>query len=422
MVILQFGEGNFLRCFADRMIEGMNRNAGLAATVQIVQPRERESEAARLLNARGGRFHIALRGMEGGRPVERIEEVRCVRGVLNPQRDWAAVEAVARDPALRIVLSNTTEAGIVYRPDADTFPAKVARLLKARHDAGLPGVRFLPCELIERNGETLRDCVLRYVADPALCDWIGHACTFHNTLVDQIVSGRPDAESAERFAHLLGERDETLVCGEPFHFWAIENGEELEREFPLQTAGFNVIYPADLTPYRTRKVRFLNGAHTATALAGHLAGFTFVADLVNDPAFGARLRHLLFEEILPTVPLPEDEKRAYAESVLERFANPFAHHRLLSIALNSVSKWRVRVLPTLLDYLETFGRLPEYLTDSMAALIRFYRSGIAEDDPGVLAFFKTDPSVAAILAREDFWGMDLNTLPGMTGKVNAACG
>ena len=422
MTILQFGEGNFLRGFADRMIEGMNRSSGFDGHVQIVQPREKESDAARLLNARGGRYHVVLRGIEQGTAVERIEEIRCVRGVLNPKRDWAAIETVARDPDLRIVLSNTTEAGIVYRPDADTFPAKVARLLNVRFKAGLPGLRFLPCELIERNGETLRDCVLRYVEDPALRRWIESDCIFHNTLVDQIVSGRPDPESAERYARLLGERDDTLVCAEPFHFWAIENGQDLESECPLQRAGFHVVYPDDLTPYRTRKVRFLNGAHTALAMAGHLAGFTCVDELTRDAVFGAKLRRLLFDEIFPTVPLPDDEKRAYAESVLERFANPYAHHRLLSIALNSVSKWRVRILPTLLDYLEQFGRLPDELTASLGALIRFYRSGAAVDNPEILAFFKTGPAVEAILAQTDFWGMDLNTLPGMTEKVGARCG
>jgi tagaturonate reductase len=420
--ILQFGEGNFLRCFIDWMVQKMNDAAGFDGAVRIVQPIGDDlSLASRALNARGGFYHTCLRGVADGGQVEIIEENHAVVDVLSAAKDWAAVEETARLDSLRFVVSNTTEAGIEYRRGADTFPSKVARLLSARFAAGKPGLVFIPCELIERNGDALKDCVLKHVSDmgdAALAAWIESECVFCSTLVDRIVAGRPDPESAVRYAERLGEADDALVCGEPFHFFVVQvpvvDGKpfDLESELPLARAGVNVVYTPDMTPYRTRKVRFLNGAHTATIPQGILDGFEEVAQLVADPKFNAHFRRILFEEIFPTVDLPEAEKRAYAESVLERFANPFAHHKLLSIALNSVSKWKVRVLPTVLDYKRKFGRLPPALWGSLDSLIRFYRErpDLVNDSPEVVAFFKTNPAREQILANAEFWGMDLNTL------------
>jgi tagaturonate reductase len=345
--ILQFGEGNFLRCFIDWMVQKMNDNADFNGAVRIVQAIGDElSPPSRILNERGGFYHTCIRGVEGGKPVEIIEENRTVEKVLCAKIDWAEIEKTMELDSLRFIVSNTTEAGIEYRKDADTFPLKVAKLLKARKTANGKGIVFIPCELIEHNGDNLKKCVLQYVADwndAELAAWIESECVFCSTLVDRIVAGRPDAESAARYEKQLGERDDVLVCGEPFHFFVIEvpkskadAGFDLEKELPLRKAGINVVYTPDMQPYRTRKVRFLNGAHTATVLEGHLAGFTFVDELVRDPKFNAFFRQILFEEISPTIDLPEDDKRAYAESVLERFANPFANHRLLSISLNSV--------------------------------------------------------------------------------------
>jgi tagaturonate reductase len=264
--------------------------------------------------------------------------------------------------------------------------------------------------------------------DTELATWIENECVFCSTLVDRIVAGRPDAESAERYEKQLGERDDVLVCGEPFHFFVIEvpkakaeAGFDLEKEFPLQKAGINVVYTPDMQPYRTRKVRFLNGAHTATVLEGHLAGFTFVDELVKDPKFNAFFRQILFEEISPTIDLPEDDKRTYAESVLERFANPFANHRLLSISLNSVSKWKVRVLPTILDYNAKFGKLPEGLVKSLGSLIKFYRTDKVNDSADVMEFFKGNPSADDVMKKMEFWGMDLTTIPGFADMVKTNC-
>ena len=376
--ILQFGEGNFLRCFIDWMVQRMNDRAGFDGCVQIIQPIGDElSEPSKILNGRGGRYHTCLRGVIGGKTVEEIEEISSVKGV-----DLAAnLEQYAAEPSLRFVVSNTTEAGIQYVQDADTFPAKVLRLLKARHAAGLPGLVFIPCELIEHNGDNLKKCVLRHLADetdsPAIQSlgrWIEDECVFCSTLVDRIVAGRPDPESAERYAQQLGERDEVLVCGEPFHFFVIETprGFDLEAELPLAKAGVNVVYTPDMQPYRTRKVRFLNATHTTMVYLGLEKGFTEVAQCIADAEFNAFVRKVVFDEIFPTVALPDAEKQAYAESVLERFANPFAHHQLKSIALNTIAKWKTRCLPVVCDYYRLYGKLPENMMAGYEAIARHY--------------------------------------------------
>ena len=372
--ILQFGEGNFLRCFIDWMVQRMNDKAGFGGKVRIIQPIGEElSPPSKTLNERGGRYHTCLRGVIGGKTVEGIEEVTCVEGV-----DLAAnVEQYATVPSIRFVVSNTTEAGIQYVKGADTFPAKVLRLLRARFAAGLPGLVFVPCELIEHNGDNLKACVLRHLADApdaALADWIENECVFCSTLVDRIVAGRPDPESAERYAERLGERDDVLVCGEPFHFFVIEtpDGFDLESELPLKAAGINVVYTPDMQPYRTRKVRFLNATHTTMVYRGLEKGFEEVAQCIADPEFNTFVHKVVFDEIFPTVDLPDDEKREYAASVLERFANPFAHHKLRSIALNTIAKWKTRCLPVVCDYYRKFGKLPPAMIEGYEAIARHY--------------------------------------------------
>ena len=309
--VLQFGEGNFLRCFVDWMVQRMNDKAGFDGSVRIIQPIGDElSVPSKILNERGGRYHTCLRGVIGGRTVEEIESIDCVKGVDL----WTNADAYAADPDLRFVFSNTTEAGIQYVAGENTFPAKVAKFLKARLVAGLPGLVFIPCELIEHNGDKLKECILKYASDwndAELAAYVEKECVFCSTLVDRIVAGRPDAESAERYAEKLGERDETLVCGEPFHFFVIETPEgfDLESELPLKAAGVNVVYTRDMQPYRTRKVRFLNATHTTIVYLGLEKGFTEVAQCLEDTEFNAFVRRVIFEEIFPTVDLPDAEKK-----------------------------------------------------------------------------------------------------------------
>ena len=376
--ILQFGEGNFLRCFIDWMVQKMNDKAGFDGAVQIIQPIGDElCVPSKILNDRGGKYHTCLRGVIGGKTVEEIEEISCVKGVDM----WQNLDKYATLPSLRFVFSNTTEAGIQYVKDQNTFPAKVLRLLKARFAAKLPGLVFIPCELIEHNGDNLKKCILQHLADESnnpnnqtIKQYIEDECVFCSTLVDRIVAGRPDPESAARYAEQLGEKDDVLVCGEPFHFFVVETpvGFDLESELPLKAAGVNVVYTPDMQPYRTRKVRFLNATHTTMVYRGLEKGFTEVAQCIADPEVNKFVRQVIFDEIFPTVNLPDAEKKEYAESVLERFANPFAHHQLKSIALNTIAKWKTRCLPVVCDYYKLYGKLPSAMIEGYEAIARHY--------------------------------------------------
>ena len=376
--ILQFGEGNFLRCFIDWMVQKMNDKAGFDGAVQIIQPiGDEQTLPSKVLNDRGGKYHTCLRGIIGGKTVEEIEEITCVKGVDM----WQNLDQYATLSSLRFVVSNTTEAGIQYVKGENTFPAKVLRLLKARFAAKLPGLVFIPCELIEHNGDNLKKCILQHLADESnnpdnqtIKQYIEDECVFCSTLVDRIVAGRPDPESAARYAERLGEKDDVLVCGEPFHFFVVETpaGFDLEGELPLKAAGVNVVYTPDMQPYRTRKVRFLNATHTTMVYRGLERGFTEVAQCIADPEFNKFVRQVIFDEIFPTVNLPDAEKKEYAESVLERFANPFAHHQLKSIALNTIAKWKTRCLPVVCDYYKLYGKLPSAMIEGYEAIARHY--------------------------------------------------
>jgi tagaturonate reductase len=306
---------------------------------------------------------------------------------------------------------------------------------------------FLPCELIERNGAKLKEYVLKHAdawkLGPEFVTWVKSNNYFFNTLVDRIVPGYP-REEAGRLASELGYTDRLLDTAEVFHLWVVEGPQHLAAELPLAEAGLNVVWTDDMSTYRTRKVRILNGAHTASVLAAYLGGVNTVREMMDHPLFGQFVRYAVFEEIAPALAMEENDKRAYAEAVLERFQNPFIKHELLSISLNSVSKWKVRVLPSLLDYLAKKGTLPSALVFSLAALIRFYKgeptagpelSGgrdeeryAIRDDADVLACFESrwkkfdadgnlEELVASILSNVSFWGVNLMEVPGVARAV-----
>jgi len=454
--VLQFGEGNFLRSFADWMINAMNGRGLFGGRAVVVQPIEQG--LVNVLNKQDGLYTLILRGLQGGKIVERREIITAISRGINPYQDWSAFLAAAAQPDLRFVVSNTTEAGIAYveepRPVGTcpaSFPAKVAALLAERFArcSGDPakGLVFLPCELIDKNGEQLRSCVLRHAEAWGLSSgfvrWVSEHNRFLNTLVDRIVPGFPHEEIPALTAE-LGYEDRLLTTGEIFHVWVIEGGGAIAEELPLTQAGLNVIWTTDLQPFRTRKVRILNGAHTMMALAAYLGGLDTVRQCVEDPVFGRYVRRGVFDEILPLLPLPVEETRAFAEDVMERLANPFIKHKLISIALNSVSKYRVRVLPSLLEYRNAYGRVPPALTFSLAALLAFYRgteirdgallgrrpSGpypVKDDMPVLEAFreqwraFEQHRSVETfcntMLSRTDFWGEDLSALPDLSEGI-----
>lgn len=415
--VLQFGEGNFLRGFVDWMIDRLNKEADWNGGVVIVQPLA--GGMVDKLNEQDGLYTLYLRGLQSG---ERVEETRVVESVMrgiNPYENLDEYFDCAKNPDLRFIVSNTTEAGIEYKPDQNaddfnnmTFPARLTLFLKARFDAKLGGFIFLPCELIDRNGDCLKECILKYAADwgygEEFAKWINTENHFTNTLVDRIVTGYPRdtaAEMEQRYGYL----DSVIDTAEIFHLWVIEGDKALAEEIPLHKIGLNVIWTDDVTPYKKRKVRILNGAHTMMVPAARLAGLETVRDAMEDELVFSFMKNGIFEEIIPTLDLPKDELVQFANDVIERFKNPFIKHYLLSIALNSVSKFKVRVLPSLLEYRNENGRNPERLVFSLAALIAFYKGDEANDAPEVMEFMK-NASAAEILARTDYWDTDLSFL------------
>jgi len=409
--VIQFGEGGFLRAFVDWMLDKLNKKGLSDAKAVIVQPIPM-GMCEKLMEQDCLYTHI-LRGVENGEVVIEQTVIGSVSRCVNPYTDYEAYIALAKDKNFRFVVSNTTESGIAYAPEALTegtiptsFPAKVTLLLLERFKAGLDGFIFLPCELIDRNGDKLRECVLKYAEDWKLgedfVNFVKEKNNFCTTLVDRIVTGYPKDEKID-----LEYEDNMIDTSEYFHLWVIETDADIEAELPFVKAGLNVVYTPDLEPYRTRKVRILNGAHTSTVAKSMLDGIETVKDCMDNAEASAALKSRVFDEIVPTLTLPEDELKAYAGAVLERFANPYIKHYWKSISLNSVSKWKVRVLPSLTAYREKFGKLPVGLAASLGYLIKLYKSGMATDAEDIIAFMK-EKSVAEILANKAFWDEDLS--------------
>jgi len=362
--VLQFGTGKFLRCFVDLFVDEANRGCGQPLG-RVVAVQSTGSERARSINAQQGRYHVVIRGLAGGERVDRTLEVAGVSRALAAGDDWPGVLEVARSEPLRLVVSNTTEAGLALdESDAPgggpprSFPAKLLAVLLARQEAGLEGVTILPCELVDGNADRLRELVLvqagRWQVPASQADWVRDACRWHNTLVDRIVSAPPAGDP-------LAERDPLYAVAEPFALWLIEGTPDLGSlaEHPA------VQLVEDLAPYALRKVRILNGAHTALVAKARRLGFETVREAVADTAVRAWLEELLFEEIIPTIAdrVEQADAEQFARDVLERFANPFLDHRLADIALHHDVKLGTRLVPTSEEYRERFGRAPRLLGD-----------------------------------------------------------
>ena len=407
--IIQFGEGGFLRGFADWMIQKVNDTTDFGGSIVVVQPIE--NGMCDMLTKQNCVYTHICRGVEGVEIQKNNTISRCVK----PYDSFEEYLKLAENPDFRFVISNTTEAGITFSEDdkitdtpAKTFPAKLTQLLKKRFDLKLSGFVFLPCELIDKNGENLKKCVLKYADLWNLGDefkaWIENENIFCNTLVDRINTGYPRDEKIE-----LDYEDNMINTSEYFHLWVIEGYSELFSEIPFDKCGLNVIVTDKLEMYRTRKVRILNGAHTSLVPYALLEGFDTVKSCVDDEKMNEHIRKCVFEEIIPTLDLPKDELKEYADNVLTRFANPYIKHYLSSIALNSVSKFKVRVLPSITEYIKRFDKMPETLIFSFAKLIEFYRTDMTNDDKDVTAFMKT-ASVGELLKNEKLWGEDLSYL------------
>jgi len=417
--IIQFGEGGFLRGFVDWMVQKLNDNGTFNGNIVVVQP-IKDGLCDLLTSQNCGYTHI-IRGVEGVDKTIVNSISRCVK----PYDDFAAYLALAENPDFRFVVSNTTEAGIVFSSEdkitdapPKSFPAKVTLLLKRRFELGLPGFVFLPCELIDRNGDNLKRCVIEYARLWSLGDefiaWVEKENVFTNTLVDRINTGYPKDEELD-----LGYEDKMVNTSEYFHLWVIETEYDIEAELPFASAGLNVIVTKDkLEMYRTRKVRILNGAHTSLTPYALLSGLDTVKSCVDNDIMREHIRRCVFDEIIPTLDLPRDELIEYANGVLERFANPYIKHYLSAISLNSVSKFKVRVLPSILEYIKRYGKMPETLLFAFAKLIEFYKTDMPKDDADVVEFMRTH-NTAEILANSEYWGEDLTRLlPEVEKYVN----
>ncbi len=407
--IIQFGEGGFLRGFVDWMIQIINEKTDFGAKAVVVQPIDKGM--CDMLSSQGCKYTHICRGSEGV-DIRKIDVIsRCVK----PYEDFEAYLKLAENSDFRFIVSNTTEAGIVFNESdkftdtpALSFPGKLTQLLKKRFDLKLPGFVFLPCELIDKNGENLKKTILQYIKLWNLGDdfksWIENENIFCNTLVDRINTGFPKDEYDE-----LGIDDQMLNTSEYFHLWVIEGYNGLFSEIPFDKCNLNVIVTDNLEMYRTRKVRILNGAHTSLVPYALLEGFDTVKSCVDDEGMLGHIKKCVYDEIIPTLDLPKEELIQYADDVITRFSNPYIKHYLSSIALNSVSKFKVRVLPSILEYINRFGKMPETLIFSFAKLIDFYRTDMTNDDKAVCEFMKK-ASVKEILSNKELWDYDLSYL------------
>jgi tagaturonate reductase len=443
--VLQFGDGNFLRGFADWIIDILNEKADFNGSIQVVAPLRKGRVAS--LDHQDGLFHVVLNGISNGEVISEVRLITSVCGYIDPYSQHDSFLKTAKDPNIRFLFSNSTESGIAFLESdidstkpAESFPGKVTQWLWHRfiHFRGdsRAGIYFLPCELVQNNGDTLQELVLKYAAawnfPPEFSSWINDHNTFCNTLVDRIVTGFPKERAAE-LNNMTGFEDEKLVAAEPYYLWVIESKNQVEEIFPSAKADLAVEFVPDLKPYRTRKVRILNGAHTAMMAMAYLRGLRTVRDAIEDPYIFEFLEHAIRNEVIPTLPLPAGELNKFADEVIERFRNPYIKHELASIALNSISKFKVRVLPSILDYEMIKGVLPENLVRSFAALLIFYRGEWqgekmpVKDDDSVMVFMKQaweQPTIKhaidVILSNSSLWGEDLTMVRGLSERISKA--
>ncbi|MDF2588770.1 MAG: Mannitol dehydrogenase domain [Anaerocolumna sp.] len=449
--VLQFGEGNFLRAFVDYMIDITNNKGLFNGNIAIVKPISYGS--LDLFKQQECQFTVSLRGINHGETIVMNHIITSISDAVGAYEEYERYAEYANLDSLRFIVSNTTEAGIVF-DDTDafdakppkTYPGKLTKLLYDRftyyNGDKSKGLIIIPCELIEDNGGSLKRCIRDYAILWNLSDnfltWIDDACIFCSTLVDRIVTGYPKDED-QLLWNEFGYEDKLLVTGELFGLWVIESDKDISKEFPLDQAKLPVIFTNNQKPYRERKVRILNGAHTSFVLASYLAGNDYVLEVMKDLEIKEYMQQTIFDEIIPTLTLPQNELITFANSVIERFENPYIKHALLSISLNSVSKWKTRCLPSFRSYVDKFGMLPKNLTFSLASLLCFYRSNKIEedtligvrgeqtykiiDDLSVLEYFAhhsekpTKNYVLAILSNQEFFGEDMTRYHGLVDEM-----
>ena len=443
--VLQFGEGNFLRGFVNYIIDKLNTEANFNAGVVAVQPIAQGM--VNMLEEQDGLYTLFLKGLRNGKEVEEKRLITCIESVNNPYLDYEEYLKLGEGEDLEFVVSNTTEAGISFDPEDklessphNSFPAKLTALLyrRYRHFKGAQdkGLTIIPCELINNNADSLKEIILKYAQiwnlEQDFTTWLNNYNSFHNTLVDRIVPGYPKDE-IEEYQSQLDYKDNLIVSAEVFLLWVIEGGEDLKQKIPFDKIDDNVLVIKDMQPYRTRKVRILNGAHTVMVPLSIMYGNDTVRETMEDDFTGAFVKRTVLQEINATLDLPEEELSTFANDVFDRFRNPFIKHQLSSIALNSVSKFKVRVLPSLLAYEEKNKELPVHLTFAFACLLRFYKGEWngnmlpVQDDGKILTEFRSTWELNSymeiatqVLGNKEYWDRDLNEINGLTECVAKA--
>lgn len=446
--VIQFGEGNFLRAFVDWIIWNLDKKTDFNGGVVVVQPIEKGM--VDMLNSQDGLYHLNLQGIDKGKPVDSIDMIDVINRGINPYRDFDEYMKLAENPDIRFVISNTTEAGIAFDPSckledrpASSYPGKLTQLLyhRYRHFNGdmTKGFIIFPCELIFLNGKELKKCIGQYIdlwnLGDGFQEWFEKACGVYCTLVDRIVPGYPK-DTIDQIHERIGYDDHLVVKAEIFHLWVIEAPKEIEKEFPADKAGLNVLFVPSEAPYHARKVTLLNGPHTVLSPVGYLSGLDTVRECVEDPLIGKYVRKVMFDELLKTLDLPEKELVQFADDVLERFVNPYVKHFVTSIMLNSFPKYKTRDLPGLKTYLKRFGTLPQGLVLGLAGIVTYYKGGkrgeveiVPADDPSTIALLKELWSAGdvrkvaeGVLGAEAIWGEDLNQVPGLTDMLDEKLG
>lgn len=447
--VMQFGGGNFLRAFVDWMIEILNEETNFNGSVAIIKPTEGGNYD--LLRGQDGLFTVVLDGIVDGKPISENKLIRCVQKIVSPYQEWEAYLDMAKNETIRFIVSNTTEAGIQFNREdkfndepPKEFPAKLTIWLYHRYQyfkgKSSKGCIFLPCELIEDNGTILKETILKYTElwnlETDFANWIQTDNYFCNTLVDRIVSGYPK-ERADEINKDLGYIDVALVAGEHYHSWVIEGPKEVKQELPFKNTGLNVQFVDDLQPYREMKVKILNGAHTAMVPVAYLYGLRLVSDVMEDQSVYNYVKELLLNEVCRTLPFSDEVKHTFVANVLDRFRNTTLKHKLLSISLNSTSKFVTRLLPTLKEYTVSEGQLPKRIVFALSALICFYKGEYKEqqivvnDSPEILAVFsdawqKYDSSewslsqmITHMLSNKKIWQENLSEIPGLANMVTS---
>lgn len=446
--IIQFGEGNFLRAFVDWIIKKMDDKAGFNSSVVVLQPLAKYSPLLDVFKKQDCLYHVNLMGLDHGKPVNELEMIDVISRVLHPWSDFDGYLKLAEQPEMRFIVSNTTEAGICFEPDnkfddkpANSYPGKLTQLLYHRYEyfkgAADKGFIIFPCELIFHNGVELKKCIEKYIDLWELGEefrtWFENYCPIYSTLVDRIVPGFP-RNDIDEIKEKLQYNDNLVDRGEYFHLWVIEAPESVANEFPADKAGLNVLFVPSEAPYHERKVTLLNGPHTVLAPVSWLSGVDIVRDACQHPVIGKFIHKVMFDELLPTLNLPKDELEQFANDVLERFQNPFVDHAVTSIMLNSFPKYETRDLPGLKVFLERKGTLPDGLVLGLAAIVTYYKGDVREDGKVAapqdsaenLNLLKelwstgdTRKVAEGVLAATSIWNEDLNTIPGLTNKLES---